>query len=67
MYTSPVSPSPLLFSKILSIAAVLILEIITPIGSSPLLLSSAKTGEITIIFLPDSAGSNSIKDSFNPL
>ena len=39
---------------------------ITPIDSSPLLLSSANIGETTTNFFPDSAGSNLIKDSFKP-
>jgi hypothetical protein len=47
--------------------AVLIFEIITPIGSSPFLLSSANIGEITTSFLPDFVDSKSINDSFNPL
>ncbi len=50
----------------LSIAAVLIREITTPIASSPILLSSAYTGEITIIFLVFWNGSNSTNEESNP-
>jgi len=46
---SPVFANALLFNNILSIAVVLILEMITPIGSSPFWPGLGETGDVYIV------------------